>query len=247
MHPRRAIILAAGNGTRMGSLTSDRPKALLEVAGVSLIDWQLNALRASGIHDVTLVTGYKAHTLHEHLGGKVTFVENNRYHETNSLYSLWLARDELRRGSIVMNSDTLISPMLLSLLVQAPEGDAALIDLRSHLGPEEMKVSLSNGFVIDFGKDLPLERSHGENVGVLKFSPRGGTRLARHLETLVSAGHTRAWAPEAFAALARGWPIAAVSTHGLRWAEIDFPHDLARAQRDFAPTEPRPSWNHIAA
>jgi choline kinase len=247
MHPRHAIILAAGNGTRMGSLTADRPKAMLEVAGVSLIDRQLGALHASGIHDVTIVTGYMAQTLHDHLGGAVTFVRNERYRETNSLYSLWLARDVLRRGSVVMNSDTLTSPMLLSLLVQAPVSDAALVDLRRNLGPEEMKVKLRRGFVIDFGKDLPPEHSHGENVGILKFGSQAGTRLVRHLETLVSIGHVRAWAPLAFAALAREWPLCAVSTHGIPWTEIDFPDDLARAEREVAPILAAPAWSHVAA
>jgi choline kinase len=245
MHLRHAIILAAGNGTRMGALTADRPKAMLEVAGVSLIDRQLDALHACGIHHVTVVTGYMAHRLHHHLGGAVTFVQNEWYRETNSLYSLWLARDVLRRGSVVMNSDTLTSSMLLSLLVQTPLSDAALVDLRRGLGREEMKVRLRKGFVIDFGKDLLPEHSHGENVGILKFGPQGGIRLARHLEALVSRGHTRAWAPRAFAALAREWPLGAVSTHGIRWTEIDFPHDLARAERDFAPM--KAAWNHIAA
>lgn len=247
MHSRHAIILAAGNGTRMGALTTDRPKAMLEVAGVSLIDRQLDALHASGIHNVTIVTGYMAQTLHNHLGGAVTFVHNDRYAETDSLYSLWLVRDLLGRGSVVMNSDTLTSPMLLSLLVQAPVSDAALVDLRRNLGPEDMKVQLRKGLVIDFGKDLPPERSHGENVGILKFGPQGGTRLARDLETLVSRGHTRAWAPLAFTALAREWPLCAVSTHGIPWIEIDFPHDLARAERQFAPTLAAPAWSHVAA
>jgi len=146
-----------------------------------------------------------------------------------------------------MNSDTLTSPMLLSLLVQAPVSDAALVDLRRNLGPEEMKVKLQKGFVIDFGKDLPPEHSHGENVGILKFGRQGGTRLARHLELLVAMGHTRAWAPLAFAALAREWPLCAVSTHGIPWTEIDFPADLARAEREFAPTLSAPAWSHIAA
>ena len=247
MAPRNAIILAAGNGTRMGTLTSDRPKAMLEVAGASLIDRQLDALHSSGIHAVTIVTGFKAQKLHNHLGAAATFVHNERYQETNSLFSLWLARDVLREGAIVMNSDTLTSPMLLSLLVDTPANDAALVDLNRPLGSEEMKVRLRSGFVIDFGKDLPREFSHGENVGLLKFGRKAGTRLTRILDSLVSLGHTRAWAPLAFAVLAREWPVAAVSTHGIPWTEIDFPDDLARAEREFAPILPLPLLAHLAA
>jgi choline kinase len=246
MFPRHAIILAAGSGTRMGTLTADRPKALLEVGGVSLIDHQLGALHASGVRDITIVTGHMAHRLHEHLGRAVGFVHNPKYRKTNSLYSLWLARHLLRRGSIVMNSDTLASPMLLSLLLDAPATDAVLVDVRTNLGHEEMKVTLRRGFVVDFGKDLLPEHSHGENVGILKFGPQAGIRLARHLGRLVRDGYAGAWAPAAFAALAREWPLSAVSTHGIPWTEIDFPDDLVRAQRDFAQANTTPS-HHMAA
>src|SRR5687768_10130769 len=82
---------------------------------------------------------------------------------------------------------------------------------------------------------MPLHKAHGENVGILKFSRQGGTRLAQHLDNLVQIGLTNAWAPLAFGALAREWPLVAVSTHGIPWTEIDFPEDLARAEHVFAP------------
>lgn len=233
--PDNAIILAAGHGSRMGALTAERPKALLEVAGYSLIDRQIDALTISGIRNITVVTGYKHDRLHEHLGTRVSYVHNERYSKSNSLYSLWLARDVLRQGAVVMNSDILVSPVLIARLLGTPARDAALIDPRDDMGEEEMKVRLLNGFVAEFSKDMPVESAHGENVGILKFSREGGTRLARHLETLVHIGMTNAWAPLAFGALAREWPLVAVSTHGIPWTEIDFPEDLARAEQVVAP------------
>ena len=232
MPPRQAIILAAGTGSRMGSLTAERPKALLEVAGLSLIDRQIDALNASGINDVTVVTGYLAGRLHDHLQARVTFVHNKDYRETNSLYSLWLARETLARGSVVMNSDTLVAPKLISRLLHSPASDAALVDPRNNL---------------DFSKDMSPEESDGENVGVLKFGRQGGTRVVQHLDALVNAGNVKAWAPLAFAALAREWPLCAVSTHGIPWTEIDFPEDLERAEREIAPLVAQPVWNRVAA
>ena len=94
MPPRRAIILAAGYGSRMGALTADRPKALLEIDGWSLIDRQLDALRRCGIDDVTLVVGYQQRRLREHLGNRVTFVENPRYRRLEQpVLALARARD----------------------------------------------------------------------------------------------------------------------------------------------------------
>ena len=232
MRPSRAIILAAGNGSRMGALTAERPKAMLDVAGTTLVDHQLEALAGCGIHDVTLVVGYRQDRLREHLGARARYIENARFRDTNSVYSLWLARDVLRRGAVVMNSDVLVSGALLRRLISAPGDDAALIDSSQQVfGDEEMKVTLWHNFIVDFGKDLPAASAHGENVGVLKFSREGGRRLAVHLDRLVDSGATNSWAPMAFRSLAREWPVAAVSTDGLPWTEIDFPSDLERARQ----------------
>jgi choline kinase len=233
--PQHAIILAAGNGSRMGSLTADRPKALLEVAGRTLIDRQIDALRECGIRNVTVVIGYQQQRLRDHLKGRANFIENLRYRETNSLYSLWLARALVSRGAVVLNADILVSHRLLARLMSAPVEDAVLVDQRPDLGAEEMKVKLWRGFVLEFSKALPPSEADGENVGILKFGRHAGTLLLRHLDTLVGAGHTQAWAPLAFGRLAREWPLRAVTTQGIPWIELDFPGDLERAEREIAP------------
>lgn len=230
-----AVILAAGNGHRMGRLTIDRPKCLLEVGGEALVERQLASLDECGIHDVTVVIGYHGARLRAQLGRRVRYVENARYRETNSLYSLWLARDRLFNGALVLNSDVLAPTRLIERLLRSPREDAVLVDRRTELGPEEMKVTLRGERVIDFGKELRPEHADGENVGIAKFGTRGGRRLIEHLESLVAAGGEQAWAPLAFRGLAREWPLWAVSTDGVPWIELDFPEDLDRARRVIAP------------
>ncbi|MBI3049647.1 MAG: phosphocholine cytidylyltransferase family protein [Acidobacteria bacterium] len=137
-----AIILAAGNGHRMGHLTMDRPKCLLEVGGETLVERQLASLDACGIRDVTVVIGYHGARLRAQLGDRVRYVENARYRETNSLYSLWLARERLSNGALVLNADVLAPTRLIERLLHSRGDDAVLIDRRTGLGPEEMKVQL---------------------------------------------------------------------------------------------------------
>lgn len=245
--PRAAIILAAGNGHRMGRLTIDRPKCLLEVGGEPLIERQLASLDACGIRDVTVVIGYQGPRLRAHLGDRVRYVENGRYRETNSLYSLWLARDRLAGGALVLNADVLVPTLLIERLLRSGAEDAVLVDRRNGLGPEEMKVKLWFDLVTDFSKDLPPDQADGENVGIVKFGAQGGRRLSEHLESLVAAGHEQAWAPLAFRALAREWPLRAVTTAGLPWIELDFPEDLDRARRVIAPAVRAIEWKRIAA
>lgn len=232
---RAAIILAAGNGRRMGRLTADRPKCLLEVDGRSLIDRQIASLAACGIRDVTVVIGHCADTVRARLGDRVTYVENRRYRDTNSLYSLWLARHRLAGGSLILNADVLAPTPLIQRLLRSPAEDAVLVERGRPLGAEEMKIVLWLGYVVDFGKELPREQADGENVGIVKFGAGGARRLIRHLEALIAAGHERAWAPLAFRAFAQEQPLRAVSTGGLPWTEIDFPEDLERARHVIAP------------
>jgi L-glutamine-phosphate cytidylyltransferase len=245
MSASRAVILAAGNGKRMGRLTVDRPKTMLDVDGRALIDRELDALAACGVFDVTIVVGYQHERLRDHLGSRVRFIENARYKETNSLYSLWLARETLEDGGVVMNSDILVSQPLMAKLIDAPVEDAVLVDTHGTLAEEEMKVKIWQGFAIDFSKELAPLDADGENVGILKFGPRGGRRLVEHLDALIAAGEANAWAPRAFKAVAQEWPLRAIATDGLPWTEIDFPEDLERARQMVA--QPMPRSNRWAA
>lgn len=245
--PHTAVILAAGNGHRMGPLTIDRPKCLLEVGGQSLIERQLAGLEACGVRDVTVVVGYQGARVRSQLADRVRYIENTRYRETNSLYSLWLARHALAGGSLVLNADVLVPTSLLERLLRPHRADAVLVDRNRSLSAEEMKVELMADLVIDFGKDLPPGRAHGEHLGIAKFSAPGARRLIGRVESLVAGGHETAWAPLAFGALAREWPLWAVTTHGAPWIEIDFPEDLDRARREIEPAIRALEWRRIAA
>ena len=235
MVPVRAIILAAGSGSRLRPYTADRPKCLLEIAGRTLIEHQIDSLARCGVSDVVMVIGYCADKVRRVIGHRVRFIESVRYRETNSLYSLWEARDELDRGAVVINSDVLAAPLLFERLCNAAAPDAALVDRDQQCDVEEMRVAIERDLVVDFGKDLPPERSHGENVGMIKFGAAAAPRLRMCLERLVASGHENAWSPLAFRELAREWPLHVVATDGLPWIEIDYPEDLERARRDIAP------------
>jgi choline kinase len=140
----RGIILAAGKGSRLNGTIGDKPKCLLRVGGKSLLERQIEALKSVGITDIVVVVGCQADTVRRTCGVRITYVENSRFAQTNSLYSLWLARPLLYDGFVVMNCDVLFHPQLLSDLVTSRHEDALLIayqdddaappDLDLHLG-----------------------------------------------------------------------------------------------------------------
>ena len=182
-----------------------------------------------------MVVGYCGAQIRAHLGPAARYIENPRFERTNSLYSLWLARDELMTGALVMNSDVLAPPLLFERLLRSTAPDAVLVERGEGFDAEDMKVMLRGDDVVDFGKGLPPEHAHAHNVGVAKFSETGGRRLANCLEGLVASGHENDWVPVAFREFASHWPLKAVTTDGLPWIEIDYGHDLTRARLDVQP------------
>lgn len=235
----RAIILAAGRGSRLNGSGGDLPKCLVRIGELALIERQIMALRRSGIDEIVVVVGFGSDSVRRVCGPDIECIENPIYFRTNSLYSLWLARHRLADGFVVMNSDVLFHAQLLTDLLTARYEDALLIAYKDEtappLGDEEMKVRVRSGRVVDISKDMNPSQADGENVGVLKFGPTGANLLIAKTEALVSDGDYRAWAPRAFRDFAQERALYAISTRGFPWIEIDFPEDYHRAISEVLP------------
>ena len=199
---------------------------------------QIETLRSAGIADVAVVIGCQADRVRRSCGGDVQFIENSRFAQTNSLYSLWLARPLLGDGFVVMNCDVLLHPQLLTDLVTARHQNALLVCYQETdipFGDEEMKVKVRRGRVVDISKTMPADEADGENVGVVKFGPEGARQLTSCLDARVASGGLRDWAPRAFCDFAQEHPLHAIGTRGLPWTEIDFPEDYERAVNEILP------------
>jgi choline kinase len=235
----RGIILAAGRGTRLSGESSNTPKCLVKVGGMSLVERQIGMLHACGIHDIVVVIGCKADDVRLHCGPGVRFVENTQFASTNSLYSLWMARHLFGDGFVVMNCDVVFHPRLLDDLLTCRYEDALLLsyreDAETAFGDEEMKVKVRRGCVVEMSKQMDPADADGENVGIVKFGRPGARVLAPILDRIVADGGLREWAPRAFLQFARVRPLHAIGTRGLPWTEIDFPEDYERAVNEVLP------------
>jgi choline kinase len=235
----RGIILAAGRGSRLNGESSNTPKCLVRLGGVSLVERQIDTLHACGVHDIVVIVGCAAEEVRAHCGTGVRFVENAQYASTNSLYSLWTARHLLADGFVVMNCDVVLHPRLLDDLLTAHHDDALLISYRDDaataFGDEEMKVKVRRGCVVDISKQMNPAEADGENLGVVKFGRAGARVLIPILEQIVTAGGLREWAPRAFLQFAQVRSLHAIGTRGLPWTEIDFPEDYQRALNEVLP------------
>lgn len=231
----KAIILAAGAGRRLGAAV---PKCMLDIAGRSIIRRQLAAMRAAGIDEFVVVVGYEQGLVREHLAdqaGQFTFIVNERYASTNTIYSLHLASAHLAGECWYANADVVFDRRLVRRLLDHPSGTALAI--QSHAcGEEEVKVLIREGRISRIGKDISPAQAAGEFVGVARLGADAAPALADSLsELVVGQGVVSDYFERAVDRLCGDFLLAAVDVTDLPCQEIDFPADLEEARRRIAP------------
>jgi L-glutamine-phosphate cytidylyltransferase len=233
----RAVILAAGRGSRLHDVTANGNKCLAPIGGSTLLGRQIRSLTACGIDAITVVAGFRADEVRRACDAKIGFVINEEYESTNSLYSLWLARDLITDGFVVLNADVLFHDQLLWDLLTSRDEDALLMSARrgQRYGDEEMKIRVRRGCVEAIAKTIDDADADGENVGIGKFGATGARILVDELNQAVAAGRTREWLPRAFQTFARRRPLHVVETRGFPWTEVDSPEDYWHACANVLP------------
>lgn len=230
MAPLPAVYLAAGEGLRLRPLTDDRPKAMLEVGDVPLARRALESLHRAGVQDVVAVTGHCAGAfagVRDLLSGECV---NERFAEHGNVYSLWCARDVVRGGCYIVNSDVLFEDEIARRLVKV-QGSAVLCAADHGVDEESMKAVAVNGRLRDLSKRAAVG-PHPEYIGLARIDPSHGDLLVRTLEDFVARGTLDVYYEDALAELAAQVPIQIVSVDGLAWVEIDDHDDLAHARDD---------------
>ena len=237
----QAIILAAGVGSRLHKVTGGKSKALVEVGGRPLILHQLEALADHGVGPVLVIGGHQADEVQKVIGDRAELILNERFAETNSLYSLWLARDWVKGPFVLLNCDLFFDPGILDCLLEEP-GNVLAYDSTSSRGREQTKVAIKQRRVLDIGKDVPASSARGESLGALKFEQDGARAMMQVADELIRGGNENAWVIEATRAVCKQVPVYGVNVAGQPWAEIDFPYDLDVARREVWPAIHRGRW-----
>ena len=181
-----AVILAAGQGTRLRPLTDNRPKCMVEVAGTAIIDRQMETLKACGVENIVIVGGY----LHEKLPKDgVVKVVNPKFADTNMIYSLLCAKDYLKGDVIVSYGDIFFDNSVLKQLMASSFDIAIASDQqweqyweKRFVDPlsdaETFSVNKATAQVLSLGqKPKKMTEVQGQFIGLLKFSEKGIQQL----------------------------------------------------------------------
>lgn len=233
----KALILAAGLGTRLAPITDDKPKSLVPVNGKPILFKQIENLLKNGITDITIVSGYKADILekavHE-LYPEIKIIENTDYATTNNMYSAYIARKAVENDSfLMMNADVFYDTSVITELLAYESNNAIVTDIGRYL-KESMKVVEKNGRLVKISKTIMSEDSFGVSIDVYKLSKEGGKAFFdKCAEYIEEKKELKMWSEVALNDILPYIIFKACPLKG-RWFEIDDHDDLTSAEVLFA-------------
>jgi choline kinase len=234
---RDAVILAAGRGTRLGAMGAQHPKGFIELGGAAIIETSLARLARAGIERVTIVTG--------HLDGfyrdlakrhpEVALVHNDRFADSGSMYSLYVAREAVDEDFLLLESDLIYEQRALTTLLDAPPRNTTAPDTLLVSGPtgsgDEVYVEAAAGRLTGLSKHRAELAGEviGELVGITRLTPACLSAMCRHAEG-VFRDTLHLEYEQALVAAGREMPVVCALVPDLAWSEIDDAQHLARAR-----------------
>lgn len=240
----RAILLLAGRGRRMGNLVENCPKCLLEIGGIPILKRTLAILAQYHVRDVILVVGYKADLIKQtfgisHKGIRISYVHNPLFEQTNTAYSLWLARHFLDEDCLLLEGDVVFNDDVLRRVLSYGETSSVWACIPISEGNDEgilLRCS-DRGWV----SGVELVRKPEDRLSEFKFKCAGiqlvitdlALQFAQKLDAAVQNGGKNLFADAILGQTMNDHSIRLCSLEGLKWAEIDDANDYYQAQRLF--------------
>ncbi|MEW1697511.1 MULTISPECIES: phosphocholine cytidylyltransferase family protein [unclassified Streptomyces] len=236
------LVLAAGAGRRLRPYTDTLPKALVPVDGdTTILDLTLKNFAEIGLTEVAIVVGYRKEAvyarkeaLEAEYGLSITLVDNDKAEEWNNAYSLWCAREVLKRGVILANGDT-VHPVSVEKTLLAARGDGKKIilalDTVKHLADEEMKVITAEGKGVQrITKLMDPATATGEYIGVTLIEAEAAEELADALKATFERDPDLYYEDGYQELVNRGFTVDVEPIGDVKWVEIDNHDDLTKGR-----------------
>ncbi len=233
----KAVLLAAGLGTRLEPLTKELPKCMVPVDGVPLVDRMITRIVEVGIRDIIVVTGYMREKLELHLSespGSIRFVHNERYADWGNFYSLLVAEEAIGGDDFIkFDADVLLDGGVLPALLEADGPGVLAIDRSETLAEEEMKARVDDtGRIEALNKQMDPATALGESIGIERIDAVLAPDVFAALRAMIDRGETHDYYERAYERLMEtghhfGWADISACT----WTEVDDLADLERANK----------------
>ncbi len=236
MKTTAAVILVAGIGSRLRPITDDRPKALVDLGGETILGRTVRLLASYGVRKVVLATGYREDAVRAAMEGAPVAVEycrNPQFDRTQNSVSLALCRSALGPGAFFkLDGDVVFQRQVLERLDESPAELAVAVDSGRMVDAEAMKVTVSGLAINAFGKSIPLQASAGESIGIERIAAGLSAPLFDALDGVIAGGETGLYYEDIYSQLIAAGRLAAeaVPVSDLPWTEVDDFADLERAR-----------------
>jgi choline kinase len=235
------IILAAGLGQRLWPLTKNRPKILVDLGGITLLDHQIENIRRNEaqIEKVIFVLGYRAKMVEKRLvssqqSKKIEVIEFDGYAKCNNLMSLWQARNYMKDDFIIINGDNVFHPSALEKLISGDKEACLMIVKRDKYVDADMKVYLKEGQLKQVSKKLDNERADGISIGIMRFKADAAKRFCEKLTQFANdPNYAKEYYLRVVEALAEEIPIHTEVIPNEFWTDIDDENDLKNVRDNF--------------
>ncbi len=226
----KAVILAAGRGTRISRYLSGKPKSTVDIGGEPLIHYTVRLLKKYGVNEIALVLGYQHNAIKEALQDmNVTFYYNPFFDVTNSIASAWFAKEFINDDMIFLNGDVFMEENLLKDVVNKPLGDEpVLFSDETRKEEADYKLYYENNKLKLYGKELKGNQITGEYIGVARFSKSFSAKFTEQLEKMISDQQHGLWWENVLYQLSSDINVMVYDIEKQFWAEVDYVEDYER-------------------
>lgn len=237
----KALILAAGLGSRLAPITNDKPKSLVEVNGMPILFRQIEKLQENNINDITIVTGYKSEILENKVMANykgINFITSDDYRNTNNMYSAYIGiksmfADNNIKSFLMMNADVFYDSVIVKDLLSNGKPNMIAVD-KGAFNDESMKIEVKNRRIIDISKKINKDNAYGCSIDVYKFGSDGGKAFFNICSKYIEKEkNLNMWSEVALAEILSEIEFVPLDING-RWLEIDNHDDLRKAEMLFS-------------
>lgn len=237
----KALLLIAGMGSRLMPLTADRPQCLLELQEGTILKRTIRQLESNGVTEIYLVIGHGKEKVMEEvekikrsLGVSIKLIDNKKYKTTNNIYSLWLGKEHLHDGFLLIDGDVVFDNEILKEVIRSEMGSLVVMDPHRAPEDEDVKIAVDSNGIVGIGKGLNPYKSHGISVGIHKFSKECGEGLFLEIESFIKEGKHNVFYEEAIEKLAGKHRIDALAVGpNHKWEDVDFLDEYETVRHTF--------------
>lgn len=238
----KAVILAAGVGSRIRPMTDNCPKSLLKIGSNTILEMMISHIQDCGINEIIFVLGYFQEQIKDYVKTKfpdlnACFVTNDKYAETNTGFSLMLVQDLIKGATFVkFDADVVFDKEILKNLIECEYANCLCIDKNINLDAEEIKVIIDDqNRIVKANKTLNPKDVVGESIGIEKIDGETAILLFAELKIMMEDGQNyQEYYEAAYERLIKkNVPFYALDISGFKWTEIDTKEDFITAEKIF--------------